>query len=407
MSTVNISPASTISAKRLPSTGTYSEVLSYTNNIYTSSQFISGAVDALKLAYQTFVGNILDIELQPSNIYMAYERAVTKYSYFINAHQAQNVLYDLLGFATATFDQNGNITAGSDVSTKYPNFTLGYARNMAQAFGGEVGLGGVVNQYSASFDLQVGVQDYDLQAVLEASSEFSGIVNGRHVNIKEIFFRTNRADWRFFGLWGNYGTVGGYGAYSGYANSSMFHLYPIWQTKLEAMTYEDAMYTRTSHYTFQIINNKLRIFPVPQSTWNVTKMWFYFQVVDSPLSSSNSNSAQSGINNLNNVPLANIPYDSINSVGKQWIRDYFLALVAEELSFSRGKIDSIPIANGPVKLNSAELASWARDEKQRLEDELKDRLDKLAYSEITRRKKEAVDDAMGILGGVPVFFYMR
>lgn len=410
MSTINISPASTLSRKILPSTGTHSDVLAGTNGIYTSSLFLSGAVDALKLAYQTFVGNILDIELQPSNIYMAYENAVTKYSYFINAHQAQNVLYDVLGFTTASFDQFGNVTAGESIATKYPNFTLGYARNIAQAFGGEIGLGGVHNQYSASISLVDGVQDYDLNAILLASS-YSGTVEGKQINIKDIYFRTRQADWSFFSMFGGgyaaFG-IGGYGSFSNYANSSMFRLYPTWQTKLEAMAYEDALWTRTAHYSFTIINNKLRLFPIPKvaSTTN-NKIWFTFQVQDSPWSGSQTGSATNGINNLNNIPLSNLPYDSINAVGKQWIRDYFLALVAERLSWSRGKTDTIPIANGPVKLNSNELMSWASQEKQKLEQELKDYLDKTAYAEITRRKKEAVDDAMSILAGVPSLIWMR
>jgi len=419
MSTINLSPTSLYSRRILPPTGTFSEVLAATNQIYTSSLFITGAVSGLKLAYQFFVGNILDIELQASNVYMAYENAVTKYGYFINAHQAQNVLYDVLGFATATFDQNGNIIVGEDISTKYPNFTLGYARNVAQALGGEVGLGGVQNQYSASFDIQDGVQDYNLNSLL-LGSEFSGVVTGRQVNIKDVFFKTRASQWRFFGGmygaggyggFGGYGVGGGGGAYSGHANSSQFNLYPAWQTKLEAMAYEDKMWTRTSHYSFQIINNNLRIFPIPRINYlTENKFWFTFQTQNNPWSaaSGSANSGSTGaINNLNNIPLGNIPYDSINSFGKQWIRNYFLALVAEMLSFSRGKIDSIPIANGPVKLNSAELMTWAGQEKDKLEKELKEYLDKLAYPEITRRKKEAVEDAMAILGGVPTFFYMR
>ena len=33
-----------------------------------------------------------------------------------------------------------------------------------------------------------------------------------------------------------------------------------------------------------------------------------------------------GINNMNNLPFANLPYGSINSIGKQWIRRFALSL---------------------------------------------------------------------------------
>lgn len=408
MSTINISPQSLLSAKRLPETGTYNNVLSSTLGIYTSSMFISGAISALKLAYNFFVGNVLDIELQERNIYQAYENAVNKYSYFINAHQAKNVLFEALGFTTASFNELGNITSGMDISTKYPNFTLGYARQIAQAYGAEIGVGGNIPQYSASFDVIGGLQDYDLQGLLEQSAEFSGIVNNQKVQIKDIYFKTHLANWRFFGQWGNYGAVGGLGAYSAYANNSRFHIVPVWENKLQAMSWEDALWTRTAHYSFQIVNNKLRLFPIPLSGSAPDRFWFTFQVAGNAFSGTGpSTSSLNGVNNLNNMPLANIPYDSINSVGKQWIRDYFLAIVAEMLSFSRGKFDSIPIANGQVRLNSAELASWAAKEKEKLEQDLQKKLDELAYNEITRRKKETIQDALEILGPVPSLIYMK
>ena len=36
-----------------------------------------------------------------------------------------------------------------------------------------------------------------------------------------------------------------------------------------------------------------------------------------------------GVNNLNTLPFNNLPYESINSMGKQWIRKYALALMED------------------------------------------------------------------------------
>jgi hypothetical protein len=49
------------------------------------------------------------------------------------------------------------------------------------------------------------------------------------------------------------------------------------KTKLQAVAYEDHLYTRTSHYSYEIIDNKLRIYPTPDSV-SPEKFWFRFTV---------------------------------------------------------------------------------------------------------------------------------
>jgi hypothetical protein len=43
-----------------------------------------------------------------------------------------------------------------------------------------------------------------------------------------------------------------------------FQVIPVWQNKLQAIQYEDHLYTRTSHYSYEIVNNQLRLYPTPQ-----------------------------------------------------------------------------------------------------------------------------------------------
>ncbi len=96
---VNLQPSSQTSALVLPSTGTHSDVagvLAY--GIYSgSANFISGAVDQVTYVYNKLGGNVLDLEIQPDNVYNAYEEACLEYSYLVNTHQAKNVLSDMLG----------------------------------------------------------------------------------------------------------------------------------------------------------------------------------------------------------------------------------------------------------------------------------------------------------------------
>ena len=105
------------------------------------------------------------------NIYTAYEEAVLEYSYLVNLHQSKNSLSSLLGAATASFDQNGQIVAGhslsgSDIALKYPRFDYGFAKRVSQRIATDAEVGGLIPIYSASFDVVSGQQDYDLQTIL-------------------------------------------------------------------------------------------------------------------------------------------------------------------------------------------------------------------------------------------------
>ena len=63
--------------------------------------------------------------------------------------------------------------------------------------------------------------------------------------------------WRFYGYYGGLNTVGNLANYGQFADDSTFEVIPPWHNKLQAMAYEDAIYTRNSHYSYEIKNNKL------------------------------------------------------------------------------------------------------------------------------------------------------
>ena len=116
-------------------------------------------------------------------------------------------------------------------------------------------------------------------------------------------------------------------------------------------------------------------------------MWFTFQVLDEGPWTVNENSKDGieGINNFNTVPFANIPYQNINAVGKQWIRRFALALSKETLGQVRGKFATIPIPGENLTLNASDLLSQAQTEQNALRDELKAVLDEMVYSALAER----------------------
>ena len=150
-----LTPSSTSSKVILPATGTHTDVVAaLPYGIYTSDAFISGAVDQVAYTYRKLGGDVLDIEITAGNVYTSYEEAVLEYSYLINLHQAKNSLGDLLGNATASFDQDGEVTSGpTGASLKLPRFTFAASQKVSDGIAVEAGTNGAVTEYLASFNL--------------------------------------------------------------------------------------------------------------------------------------------------------------------------------------------------------------------------------------------------------------
>ena len=150
----NLTPKSETSAIVLTSTGSTALVTdSLPFGVYNdSTEFLSGASAQVAYTYKKLGGDVVDIELTPSNVYAAYEEAVLEYSYIVNLHQGKNVLSTILGTQTGTFDHKGGITGGpASASLKYPRFSLGYSTRVGDGAATAAGFGGTVPCYSASF----------------------------------------------------------------------------------------------------------------------------------------------------------------------------------------------------------------------------------------------------------------
>tara|TARA_B100000214_G_scaffold321896_1_gene257629 strand:- start:3730 stop:5001 length:1272 start_codon:yes stop_codon:yes gene_type:complete len=420
---INLNPTSETSAIVLTSTGSTSKVTgSLPFGVYNdSTEFLSGASAQVAYTYKKLGGDVIDIELTPSNVYAAYEEAVLEYSYIVNLHQGKNVLSTVLGTQTGTFDHKGGITGGpTSASLKYPRFSLGYANRVGDGAAGAGGMGGTIAQYSASFKPVKEVQDYDIQNIIQSASDsgvdqagnavgYAGKIDDKRVIVTKVYYRSPRAMWRFYGYYGGVGVVGNYSTYGQFADDSTFEVIPTWQNKMQAVMYEDSIYTRTSHYSYEIINNKIRLYPTP-SNWGMDgaddRIWFRFYVDMEPYATGSYNSGVEGVNNLNTVPFDNIPYENINSMGKQWIRKYALALCKEMLGQIRGKFTTVPIPGESVTLNYSDLLSQAKEEQQALKDKLREMLKEVEYSALAKTDQEITDSATNTLKATPLGIFV-
>lgn len=413
MSFPDLTPASTVSAITLPETSSDELAIvvdSLAIGYYNTEAFVSGAKAQVAYTYKRLGGDILDVEITAKNVYNHYEEAVLEYSYIVNLHQARNALGSALGGPTGSFDHEGRLTEGEDVALKYPKFQFDYAFRNADKFSTEALVGGTEPLHSASFDVVPDQQDYDLQEIVsgsQAGSDWDGMGNKR-IKIRQVYYVTPRQMWRFYGYYGGLNVVGDMHNYGQYADDSTFNVIPPWQNKLQAMAYEDHLYTRTSHYSYEINDNKLKIYPVPSSVTE-EKFWFRFTVEtgNTAFSTGSYDSGVEGVNNMNTMPIENIPFNKINSIGQQWIRRFALALSKETLGQVRGKFGgNIPIPGDNISLNASDLLSQASTEQQALREELNKQLDEMLYAKLAETDKTMVENMDAIVQKVPLKIFV-
>jgi len=418
MSLPTLTPTSQTSAIILPITGTISKVeAALPLGVYVDSdEFLSGAVAQVAFTYKRLGGDVLDIELTEENVYANFEDAVLEYSYLLNIHQSKNILGSALGGSTGSFNHRGQIAEGDALSgshpqLKYPKLNFEIAFRIGDKFATEAGVGGTQQIYSASLDTVTNQQDYDLQTLVEtaasdSSLDFYNKIDNKRIKIRNVYYVTPRQMWRFYGYYGGLNVVGDFHNYGQYADDSSFQVIPSWQNKIQAISYEDHLYTRTSHFSYEVIDNKLRLYPTPSSV-SPKKFWFRFTVDSNDIWEDDDNNGQDGINNMNTLPFENIPYENINSIGHQWIRRFALALSKETLGQIRGKFGgNVPIPGENVSLNASDLLSQAKEEQTALRDELKTILDELTYNKLLATDKEMVDSAKAIVTETPLKIFV-
>ena len=358
----------------------------------SDSQF---QVDADRVA--TFVAYrlgypLVDVELQDINFYTAFEEAVTTYGNEVYAYQvAQNYL-SLEGAPTSSNLNNSVIQ---------PN--LGTIIRISDQYGVEAGVGGNVTWRTGSLELQQGVQKYNLNEWATSQSIEVG-----NLEVKRVFFESIPPIVRYFDPYAGTGTdvqgllqAFGFGSYSPGIN---FLLMPINYDlqKIQAIEFNDQI--RKSNYSFELINNQLRIFPIP-----LRDQKLFFEYI---LKSDRNNPVVSGgmgqgkVTNVSNTPYANPTYSYINSIGRQWIFEYTLALCKEMLGYVRGKYSTIPIPDSEVTLNHGDLISAATAEKNALIERLRLYLDETSRSKLLEKRAQESENLQKELNNVPFTIYV-
>lgn len=304
---------------------------------------------------------IMEIELQDINFYAALEDAVTVYGKELYEYKIRENY----------FSMEGNQT-GSALNTTLIQPNFGNMMRIASDYGSEVGSGGNITYYTGSLPLNMGCQNYDLNAWASAS----GVVQaGDQIEVKKIFYEAPPAIIRYFDPYAGTGTglqslmeTFGFGQFSPGVN---FMLMPIYFDVLKIQSIEFNDQIRKSAYTFELQNNQLKIFPIP----TFDQVLFFNYIKKSDRSALTRDSRNNLITNVSNVPF-NIPtYSQLNSVFKKWIYDYALAVTKETLGNIRGLYNSLPVPGAETTLNGSTLIDQATTEKAALIEQLRGTLD--------------------------------
>jgi hypothetical protein len=335
---------------------------------------------------------IVDVELQDVNFYACFEEAIYEYSYNVNQFNIQQNLLSIMGTPV-----DNNLTH-QNVSTN-----MGGLIQLATEYGSETFTNGNVTFYSASIDVTENRQRYNLDSLIRDVYKPTG-----SIEIKKVHHYAPPASIRFYDPYlGNQAMLDTFG-FGAYSTGVSFMLMPMYADllRVQAIEFNDMM--RKSSYSFEIINNELRIFPIPVRDF---KLWIEYIVKEersNPLKNQPiSGSGVTGlVSDMSNAPYDFMVYSKINSVGKSWIYTYGLALAKEMLGYVRGKYGSIPIPNGETTLNAADLLSSAATEKQSLVEQLRTMLDTMTRSKLLEAKRAEVESLNVSLNATPLKIYI-
>ena len=338
---------------------------------------------------------IVAVELQKEQFYACYEEAITEYSAQVNQFNIRDNMLALQGQNT------GSGATKTDLTHRKMTPTIGRNIQLAEQYGTEAGVGGTVDFKSGSIEITSGSQVYDLNALISEVSE-----SGNAIEVRKIFYEASPAVTRYFDPYAGTGD----GSYNmldsfGWGNNSpavQFMMMPMYADLLKVQAIEFNDQIRKSAYSFELVNNKLRIFPNPTSNYNLHLRYLVKQDRDSTL----QGTTDGVITDFSNAPFDNMTFANINEVGKQWIKKYGLALCKELLGTIRSNYASLPIPGAETTLDGDTLRTEASTEKETLVEQLREMLDQTSRKALLEADKDEAEFLQEKLAKVPYPIYI-
>ena len=357
-------------------------------------QFQQDADKVTKFCAQRLGWPIENVELQDVNFYTAFEEAVTVYGNEVYAYRLRDNYLNLEGSLTSSNLNQAIITP-----------SMANIIRISKQYGEEAGVGGNTNWYSGSVVLTASVQDYDLDVWAQQNG-----ISGSNLEIKRVFYQGVPASATYYyggavglgsgfgGFFGALGGVAGAGGIGYLQNPLAYNVAAIQQVELA----DDIL---LSAYSFQLINNKLRIFPVPTEGDTGAHYYFQYLLKNERLENSITQSPNQ-VSNVSNANYGNPVYSQINSIGRSWIFEYTLAIVKEMLGYVRGKYTTVPIPGAEVTLNQQDLLTSSANSKEALITRLRAYFDETSRQSLLERRAAEADFSQTELNKTPMTIFI-
>jgi hypothetical protein len=335
---------------------------------------------------------MMDVELQSGSFFACFEQATSEFGNIINEY---NIVDNFINLQGGAYNSNSNLSQ-TNIS---PN--LGRVLQIAKEYGSEAGVGGRITWKSGSISCYSGQQNYNINTL------FRDVVHpNENIEIKRIFHDGPPAIVRYFDPFVGTGMGSqqmlqsfGWGSYSPGVSFLMMPMYSD-LLRLQAIEFNDQI--RRSSYSFELIGNQLKLFPIPAYDFKL----FFQYILESDRNSMDSITTSGVVSDMSNAPYNKIQYGNVNDVGKQWILKYTLALAKETLGNVRNKYDSIPIPNAEIRMNGADLVSQGREEATTLVTDLRGALDKVSRQAQLEKQQAENDAVQTTLNKIPLKIYV-
>jgi hypothetical protein len=348
---------------------------------------------ARKLGYP-----VMEVELEDLNIYACFEEAISIYAEELYQSKIKDNYLTLEGSPT-----------GSNLNNQVIVPNLNSIVTIAESYGEQAGVGGYVEWYTGSIDLIKDQQVYDLQ---EWGLTGGHILPGDRIEVRRIFYESNPAVNQYYdpyigGSINYQGATENFG-WASYSPGLNFTLFPVYWDIQRIQEIEMSNYVRRSAFTFEVINNKLRIFPRPEND-DVKKLTIQYSKRNdrsNPLANTPYSGSTNLVTNPSNVPYGTITYSQINYPGKQWIYEYTLALCSELLGLIRGKYTTVPIPGAETTLNAGDLVSKGKEAQTQLREKLRGDFEDMSRRAQLERKQAENQSLNDTLTNVPLLIYI-
>ena len=370
--------------------GIYDNDTEFQNDSLTTCKYVSS-----KLGHP-----VMQLEFNSGSIYACFEEAVSEYSQQINHYNTKNWLWEHYGNTATT-------TGMSSTGSHAPETPVGGLSlfTLSEQYGQAVNVGGNATMFTGSITLTGSQQVYDLPS--EATLE-SSVTDANPMVVQRVFNQAPAAISKFYdpfaGTYDNIELLDSFG-FGNVSPAVSYILRPISYDLARANAIETNDLVRKSAYSFELINNKLRIFPKPEDTDAGNKIYFHYYKRNDRIDVTQDYTIAK-VSDPSNIPYKFITYTEINSMGRNWIRKYTLALAKELLGIIRSKYASLPLPNGEVSMDGEALKSEGREEKANLLEELSEFLEAVSKKEQALTEQEVANAQQEVLNKAPLKIYI-